>query len=97
MGQEQSSPQNINETEIDKIDKTLKNTIEEEKVIEKNVQFGLNDDVSDLEEFNENGKKGYKLTVKTMEELSLQNKSYYSIESTNYIYLIKYSTYDYKM
>jgi len=65
-------------------------------VIEKNVQFGLNDDVSDLEEFNENGKKGYKLTVKTMEELSLQNKSYYSIESTNYIYLIKYSTYDYK-
>lgn len=65
-------------------------------VIENNVHFNLSDEVSDLETFNLNGKKGYTISVKSMEELYLENKSYYSIESTNYIYLIKYSIYDYK-
>ncbi len=65
------------------------------KVIENNVHFDLKDEVSDLEEFNDTGKNGYKIDVKTMDDLSLQYMSYYSIESSNYVYLIKYSIYDY--
>jgi hypothetical protein len=66
------------------------------KVIENNVHFDLKDEVSDLEEFSVSGRKAYKINIKSMGDLYLENTSYYSIDSTNFVYLIKYTIYDYK-
>ena len=65
-------------------------------IIENYVHFDLKDEVSDLEEFSVSGKKAYKINIKSMGDLSLDNISYYSIDSSNYVYLIKYTVYDYK-
>lgn len=61
------------------------------KVLEDNVYFQLDDEVSDLKEEEFNGIKMYYVSKKN----SASEEYYYAFESTNYIYSFEYDISDY--
>ena len=63
-----------------------------EEYLKKSIYISLDNEVSEVEEIEMNGEKFYSVVIK--EKKGLTNEYYYTVESANYYYLLRYRLVD---